>query len=543
MLFDQFLAIDYGTKFIKGVLFKNVLGTVSIIRSETLEIVKLEDEDMDDYEYNIIRFIQSFFPEEFKFVTNINLDRLYIRDLVVPLTSEKAVREIIPFEVENKLPFPTETMEVLGVLSKIDEDNSYVVTFNSEQKELERVMSPFVRGEARLSCLSVDSYVLSSLVDGKSKVSEDYQFIAQLDIGSEISLFNTLQLGKLYHTRSFQYGSSDLTNFIINEMKCNYAEADEIKCNLSAYLLEEYDIIPSEMEFLLKKYKISSKNFEAFRKYAKEYTNRIITEIEKSIFSLLDTERPQAIYISGGGSKLEGMAEIIGKKLEIPVLKYELPTELKNDVSFVQAYATGMHYMGKSSERIDFLVSDFAKKLNKNVFRLSNFLPHLVLGGISLFILLFVFLFGVIIDKRKIAQNKEILVEKYKKGFGEEPLDSDSVMSSAISKLKKEQKKTEIFRLFLNKESILDVLSEVTEKFPDKENFPFILDKFIFNGDEVQIYGRVNDFADIGTVEAELEKSSKFKNIKVLNKRLITGVSKYKVSFKLRLDVASPETE
>lgn len=543
MLFDQFLAIDYGTKFIKGVLFKNVLGTTSIIRVETLEIIKLEDEDMDDYEYNIIRFIQSFFPEEFKFLTNIGLDRLYIRDLIVPLTNEKAVREIIPFEVENKLPFPTESMEVLGVLSKIDEENSYVVTFNAEQKELERVMSPFVRGEARIACLSVDSYALSSLLNQQKESEQEPEYIAQLDIGSEISLFNAVHKGKLYHTRSFQYGSNDLTHALQDELGIDEEKAEEIKLILSPFLLEEMETIPKELELFQKRYKITTASWKSIQKIIHNYSEKLIREIEKSIFSLLDSERPQAIYLSGGGGKLQGLGHFISKKLEIPLLEYNLPPELKSDLSFVQAYATGIHYSAKSSDKIDFLTTDFARKLNKNIFRLSNFLPHLILGGISLFVLLFVFIFGIIIDKRKISQNQEILIEKYKKGFGEEPLDAESVMSSAISKLKKEQKKTEIFRLFLNKESILDVLSEITEHYPDKDTFPFILDKFIFSGDEVQIYGRVNDFADIGTVESALGKSNKFKNVKVLNKRLITGVNKYKVSFKLRLDILSPESE
>ncbi|MCC5815662.1 MAG: pilus assembly protein PilM [Leptospira sp.] len=545
MLFDQFLAIDYGTKFIKGVLFKNVLGTMSIMRCETLEIIKLSDEEMDEYEYNIIRFIQSFFPEELKFISNICLDRIYIRDLVIPLTNEKAVREIIPFEVENKLPFPTESMEVLGVLSRVDEENSFVVTFNIEQNELARVMNPFTKGEARIACLSVDAYVLTSLLSTYLESNPQSEYIAQLDIGAEISLFNSSHKDRMYHTRSFNYGSEDLTAIIQDELKISNEDAEELKIKLSGYLLEEMDVFPEELEYYQRQYKISTSQWKSLQKHTHKYAENIAIEIEKSIFSLLDSERPQVLLISGGGSKLMGLDHYLSKRLEIPIGNYMLPSELNGDSSFVQAYSSGMHYAGKSNQKIDFLTTDFARKLNKNVFRLGNFLPHMVLSGISLFILLFVFIFGIIIDKRKISQNQAILVEKYKNGFGEEPLSPDTVMTDAISKLKKEQSKTEIFRLFLNKESILDILSEITEKYPDKDSFPFILDKFIFNGDrdEVIIDGRINDFADIGTVESALANSGKFKNVKVTNKRLITGVNRFKVSFKLRMDIVNPDSE
>jgi general secretion pathway protein L len=542
MIFDQYLAIDYGTKFIKGVLFKNVLGTTTVIRSETLPIVNLEDEEGDEYEYNIIRFIQSFFPEESKFLSNLSLDRLFIRDLVIPLTNEKAVKEIIPFEVENKLPFPTETMEVLGVLSKIDEENSYVVTFNTKQDEISRVMGPFARGDARLACLSVDSFALSSLLHSTKKDKAEYNYVGQLDIGAELSIFNAVHNGKLYHTRSFNYGSHNLTEMIASELSVSEETSEELKLLFSPYLLDDFEEFPERLEIFRKRYKITPAIWKSLQSKTSKFVDKICSEIEKSVFSLLDTERPQAISISGGGSKLEGLSQHISKKLEIAFIPYDLPDSIQ-DPSYIQAYATGVHYTLKSSDKVDFLDTTFARRLNKNSFKISNFIPHIALGGFSLFILFAVFIFGIIIDKRKISQNNTILVEKYKNGFGEEPPDPESVLSTAISKLKAEQKKTEIFRLFLNKESVLDVLSEITENFPEKDSFPFILDQFNFDGTEVQIFGRVNEFGEIGTIESALEKSSKFKNIKILNKRLITGVSKFKVSFKLRMEVVSPDSE
>ena len=76
----------------------------------------------------------------------------------------------------------------------------------------------------------------------------------------------------------------------------------------------------------------------------------------------------------------------------------------------------------------------------------------------------------------------------------------------------------------------------VQEYFPSKD-FDFILDQFTLDGNNVSIYGRVNEFQDIGAVQSALEKSSKFKNIKVVNKNLINGVTKFKVRFKIELEI------
>ncbi len=548
MLFDQFLVIDYGTRYIKGLLFKNILGTISVIRCETLKIVHLEDEEMDEYEYNVVRFIQSFFPEEFKFVTNVNLDRLYIRDLTIPLTNPKAVREIIPFEVENQLPFPSESMEVAGILSKIDSENSYVVTFNIEKNELERVINPYTKGEASLACLSVDSYCLSAMLFQEIELKKKSQqaiptYIGQLDIGYENSFFNACQSGTLYHTRSFQTGAGDLVRFIQEELNLTEDSAEECMIYLSPYLLTISEALSENLELIWKKYKISTQNWKNISSFANDYAEKIVRETEKSIYSLIETEKPQELYLSGGGSKLVGLDNYIMRRLEIPVLRYSLPESIQEDVSFIQAYSTGLHYLGKVPQKIDYLKSDFARKIQKNVFRLGKFVPHLVLTGVALFILLFVFVFGIVIDRKKISQNRNILVEKYRNGFGEEPPDSQNIMPSAINKLKQEQKKTEIFRLFLNKMSVLDAIAEATEHFPDKETFQFQLTKIIFQDDELQIYGKVNEYAEIGTIEQALAKSTRFRDIKVLDKRMSPGINKFKVSFKIRMLINKPESD
>lgn len=93
-IYDQFLAIDYGTSAIKGVLFQKVLGKLNILRSEIMSISHGEE---DEYKHNILRFINSYFPGETSIVLNLPLSRLFVREFSIPLTTVKAVREVIPF--------------------------------------------------------------------------------------------------------------------------------------------------------------------------------------------------------------------------------------------------------------------------------------------------------------------------------------------------------------------------------------------------------------------------------------------------------------
>lgn len=536
--FDQYLAIDYGSTFLKGVLFKKVLGKVVILRTESLPVVELDESEGDPFEYNIIRFIQSFFPEENRFLINLGIHNLFVRDLTVPLVSEKAIQEVLPFEVENLVPYPMEELEVIGKTWRSNKENSEVISFNVHHSELLRALKPFAKGDLSLSCLSLDSFALSSLVTKNFPLILAEQSILQLDLGGKYSILNVLFEGKLRHTRQIYIGGEDVSLEIANLLKIELEDARALKESLPVGFLFETVEKSEEISFF-SKFHITSTQWKSIRKFILAKIEQLIHEVENSIFSLPETERPSLILLSGGASLYPGLTAFLEEKLGIKTGRYEFLGI--NDPSFVTAVATGTHF--ESRNRVNFLETGFAKKIHTNRFKLSAFKPHLILVSISIVLLFGVFLIGIILDKRKITANKQVLLEKYKNGIGGELGEEEDPLSEANKKLKAERKKTEIYRLFLSQESVLDVLNEATEQFPSPDVLPFILDQFNFEEKEIQIYGRVNEFGEIGTIQSALEKSEKFTNIQIQNKRLITGVNKFKVSFKIKMDVVTPKDE
>ncbi|MCE9500533.1 MAG: pilus assembly protein PilM, partial [Leptospira sp.] len=416
MFFEQYLAIDYGTTFIKGVLFKELIGGIVILRNESLKIVSLEESEGDEYEYNIVRLIQSFFPEESNFLINLPIEKLFIRDLNVPLITVKAIREVIPFEVENLVPFPVENMEVLGSIWKIEQENSHVITFSAHHTEIEKAIKPFVRNEIQLRCMSVDSFVLSHVITKHQGGALLEEKIGQIDIGGKITIFNALSNGKLTHTRFFTSGGFFITEKISELLKIDFADAENMKSELP------FDIVDLEEELVAgfqKKFRMTNQNLKSFIKIIHDSMDHIADEISRSIFALFDSERPNVIYLSGGGSLFKGTEKYLTEKIGIPVKRYHF-LELSEE-SYITCLGTGYHYNTREkADKIDFLNTEFAKKINKNVLKIGYFKTHLLMLAISFFTLITVFFVGVIIDKRKIRANNEILTKKFQSGFGME---------------------------------------------------------------------------------------------------------------------------
>ncbi|MCX7999806.1 MAG: hypothetical protein N3A69_12795, partial [Leptospiraceae bacterium] len=300
----------------------------------------------------------------------------------------------------------------------------------------------------------------------------------------------------------------------------------------------EGETLEEEIENFRKKFGIKNESVKTILNFIRESLILIAGEVTKSLHTIHGNARPSVIYISGGGSLYKGVEKFLQDILGIPIKRYDF-LEIQDDL-FVNALGAGYHYRSPKQERVDFLTPELTAKLNRTAFKISNYYPHITLLTLGLLIWGIGFGLGVYIDKKKISQYREALRAKFKQGFGRELAEEDDPLSAARSEVNKEKKKSEIVRLFLSKESILDVIHELTILFPSKEEFNFVLEQFTYDADSNSVYidGRVDDFQELGQIQSSLEKSKLIKNIEIQNKRLIQGANKLRVAFKMRLDLA-----
>ncbi|ASV11551.1 hypothetical protein B2G51_07100 [Leptospira santarosai] len=530
-IYDQFLAIDYGTSVIKGVLFQKVLGKLNILRSEMMNISHGEE---DEYKHNILRFINSYFPGETSIVLNLPLDRLFAREFSIPLTTVKAIREVIPFEVENRIPFPMESVEVTGNIWRIDQEKSDVIAYSAHHGELDFITAPFLGSNIVFRGLFVDSVSLASVVSEHSNKEITHKKCVQVDIGGRVTILSILIEGKVAHTRYISMGGTTLTEQISSDLKIPFEKAEAIQFSLQfePFAGEESDLNLFAKEFKLKAIDIK----KAFQSTVK-FTEKLSSEINRSIVSMNESERPEVLYLSGGGSKIRGIESFFGDSLGLAVRRYDfLP--LNGDI-FSTCLGMGYHFGFPKKDKVDFIDTPHVRRINKNILNLDQFRPHLIFSGISLFILITVFFVGIVVDKRKLSAGDKILAVKFQKGFGR-PVPEDVDILEYAAKLKNEEKKkTEIYRLYLSKPSILDILFELSMNFPSSDMQPFQLDQFDYDQDLVKIGGKVNEFSEIGIVQRSLEKSPMFRDIEIVDKKLIQGVKNYKVSFLIKMKVVN----
>jgi general secretion pathway protein L len=242
---EQFLVIDYGTTRIKGVLCENGPGGRRVLRLESLPIVLLENADLGEeedsgaladlteYEYNVTRFVQSFFPEESNYLLNLSLDRVYVRDLVIPIVNAKQINEVIPHEVENYLPVSLDEAEVIGKAWEIGDESSQVITFTAPNESLVQRVQPLLRGTTSVRMLSLDAVGLANFIQLLDPTEYQDRVVGQIDIGGSLTILNILKDGELVFSRQLPIGGRDLDYIIAEEYNVDVDMAETIKLGLA----------------------------------------------------------------------------------------------------------------------------------------------------------------------------------------------------------------------------------------------------------------------------------------------------------------------
>ncbi|EMY12001.1 hypothetical protein LEP1GSC043_3041 [Leptospira weilii str. Ecochallenge] len=383
-IYDQFLAIDYGTSAIKGVLFQKVLGKLNILRSEIMSISHGEE---DEYKHNILRFINSYFPGETSIVLNLPLSRLFVREFSIPLTTVKAVREVIPFEVENRIPFPMETVEVTGNIWRIDQEKSNVIAYSAHHSELDFITAPFFGSNIIFRGLFVDSVSLASVVSEHSNKEITHKKSVQVDIGGRVTILSILNEGKVAHTRYVSMGGDTLTEQIASDLKIPFEKAEAIQFSLQFEPFAEEGV---DLNLFAKEFKLKTIDIKKAFQSAVKFAEKLSSEINRSIVSMNEAERPEVLYLSGGGSKIRGIESFFGDSLGLIIRRYDF-LSLNGD-TFSTCLGMGYHFGFPKKDKVDFIDTPHVKRINKNILNLDQFRPHLIFSGISLFILITVFL-------------------------------------------------------------------------------------------------------------------------------------------------------
>lgn len=584
---DHYLVIDYGSSYIKGALYQTGPGGTQILRLESLPVVSIASEDklqyealvkarvetaaseygqnsqeeideeiqedevvehaeestvlqpelLGEYEYNLVRYVLSFFPEHHNFLINVPLEKIYVRDLTIPVTNIKQLDEIIPFEVENLIPVALEDVEVLGIPWSFEEESAKVVSFSVERETLSDLVKPLQRSGTAIKMLSVDAVGLSGFI--KLLPEDEYldKVVAQIDIGGDYTIFNVIKNGNLVFTRKISMGGSDITHIVSEELGITQEAAEQRKIELNLDLAMLNDNLEKEESFY-KRIRIEPGHYQILLHKMDKLLKELVSELERSVLSL-PCESPVVFFLSGGAALHPGLQDYLTSGIGKPVREY--PVHLTNGESaamWATTIGTGAMYQRKSADKLDYLGTVFGQTLRGGELNFSMFSTPIIILLLSAVIFLISLVGSVFLDKKQIKSNLAELVKISKTIPG---VNRKSQNYKSILKNIKQICRTRLRSAGSNDsaDSVLSILNDITKYTPERQELDFKLRQFSYDGQSVKFEAEVKKYEDTSKLIAALKKSPLFFGIKLADNRRAYNQKVIRITVQMKINKQS----
>ncbi|MFN2589323.1 MAG: type IV pilus assembly protein PilM [Actinomycetota bacterium] len=280
-------------------------------------------------------------------VLGVGNQRVVVREVVLPWLEEKELRESLPFQVREFVPIPIEDAILdYQVVEEFEQDGRHMVRLMlaAAQKGMVGRMVEAVES-AKLQALSVDlvpfAIVRSAGSNGDRALGadEDPSDEAVVDIGAEVSSICVHSHGHPRFVRMVAWGGRNVTSAIARSLGVTEPEAERMKRGLA----DDVD--------------------EDTIQQAEHIARQVVSAFADDLRSSLDFYRSQNpagrighVLLTGGGSKLAGLADVVKERLVADVgsghpfnrvsVPEDLPPEVITEAEPLLAVAVGLAIPG-----------------------------------------------------------------------------------------------------------------------------------------------------------------------------------------------------
>ncbi|MGM0500857.1 MAG: type IV pilus assembly protein PilM [Bacillota bacterium] len=319
-----YTCIDIGSYAIKMAQIKNtgnknykILDTaIQQIPRETIADGIIKDESLMAAE--IKSMLAMLKKKNDYIITSVPSNELLIRNVEMPKMDKKEIRESLKWEADEQLPYPVESAAIDFI--KVEEEAETVKYLISAVKRniVNNFLAPFERNNLKVSVVNTQPMALISLVEYLEGIEEH---VAVIDIGYSITQVIIGTKDNIALARTVDTGGNQFTNIIMEIQGDEYDRAEKrkmeegLKANQPDQEKEENLLDTVQLDVALG----SDDRLNTL-------ATTLIREITRSFDYFNSRNRGETIskvFITGGGSKLKGLKEMISTELERELIEID----------------------------------------------------------------------------------------------------------------------------------------------------------------------------------------------------------------------------
>ena len=236
-------------------------------------------------------------------VTGVSGHSVIIKNIVLPAMSAEELEESIDWHAEEHIPYDLADVSLDYQVTANNGDSTNILIAACKRERIDNIRQAVQLAGKEPYVIDVDTFALQNCYELNYQ-PDDSQVVTLLNIGASTMNVNIVKGTRSLFSRDITVGGSQFTDIIQRSLGVSFQQAEAMKRGVSNAVegVEETAIEP----------------------LIKEVTEVVAMEIQKTFDFYRATSEDnhtvvQKILISGGGSKLAGLAQDLSARLELPV--------------------------------------------------------------------------------------------------------------------------------------------------------------------------------------------------------------------------------
>lgn len=236
-------------------------------------------------------------------VTGVSGHSVILKNIVLPPMSREELEESIDWHAEEHIPYDLADVSLDYQVTAETADATSVLIAACKRERIDNITQAIQLAGKTPVVIDVDTFALQNCYEVNYNPSDD-QVVTLLNIGASTMNVNIVRGTRSLFTRDITVGGSQFTDVLQRSLGLNFQQAEAVKRGVTDAVegIEEKSIEPLMNNVTEIVAMEIQKTFDFFRATAEDHD----TVVEK-------------ILISGGGSKLSGLAQDLSQRLEMPV--------------------------------------------------------------------------------------------------------------------------------------------------------------------------------------------------------------------------------
>jgi len=486
---NKILAIDIHEDYISALLIKTGFKGM---RKEGSVLVPLSDapEESSRFEWGIQQVVESLNITGAVCLAAIPSGRVSCRNLTLPFSERRKIRQVLPFELEPLLPYEIDTL-FFDFIPISKSKKTKVIAAAVENRTLDFFTSLFDKAGISPRIITGGGMAPAMYLAGKYQ-SPDDSFL-YIDIDTSGATFFAIVSGKIHLIHHIRY-SKDLAPEMVAERVSYYA--GRIPAIFDT--LYDFDFTPESI-FILKSPLVSEHFMPSFR----ELTDLPVNPVDPSGELFADTDNESSVHGFSG--------EIAG-----PLCLAAAEISSMMPVNFSKQHYALSKYWGE----------------NKNQIITTSML------GVFLFILM---MFSVVLDAHYLQDKIDLLDKQIVTIFHNALPESTKIVDPvqqlqvALAQIKEKAAYSDTSGNDVNN---IDILRDMSSLIPG--DIDVVLTRFVRGDKVVLIAGITDTFNGVDMLKSRLETSRFLSGITISSANMDKNINR--VRFNLKADVVNPES-